>query len=161
MIFICSPWCPLSLRDYGIIIVHHVVPSQHGWFSPKPHNWHSMVHSWRSLQLRHNEHQGISNHQLHGRLLNHLFKVLIKENITAMHHWPLWGNSLVISEFPTQRASNTENVSIWWHHHGNIGCLLGIHSLMFVVIFSCDQAAIWLVQSVRPSVRLSVRHPVV
>ena len=25
--------------------------------------------------------------------------------------------SLVASEFPTQRASNTENVSIWWHHH--------------------------------------------
>ena len=21
-------------------------------------------------------------------------------------------------EFPAQRASNTENVSIWWHHHG-------------------------------------------
>ena len=26
------------------------------------------------------------------------------------------------------------------------------------VIFSCDQAALWMVQSVRPSVRLSVRH---
>ena len=23
-------------------------------------------------------------------------------------------------EFPTQRASNAENVSIWWRHHGNI-----------------------------------------
>ena len=27
------------------------------------------------------------------------------------------GNSQVTSEFPTQRASNIENVSIWWHHH--------------------------------------------
>ena len=26
-------------------------------------------------------------------------------------------NSLVTGEFPTQRASNTENVSIWWRHH--------------------------------------------
>ena len=26
-------------------------------------------------------------------------------------------NSPVTSEFPTQRASNAENVSIWWHHH--------------------------------------------
>ena len=26
-------------------------------------------------------------------------------------HWPLWG------EFPSQRASNAENVSIWWRHH--------------------------------------------
>ena len=30
----------------------------------------------------------------------------------------LWeGNSLVTGEFPTQRASNAENVSIWWRHH--------------------------------------------
>ena len=27
------------------------------------------------------------------------------------------GNSPVTSEFPAQRASNTENVSIWWRHH--------------------------------------------
>ena len=27
------------------------------------------------------------------------------------------GNSPVTSEFPTQRASNAENVSIWWRHH--------------------------------------------
>ena len=28
------------------------------------------------------------------------------------------GNSLVTGEFPAQRASNAENVSIWWRHHG-------------------------------------------
>ena len=27
------------------------------------------------------------------------------------------GNSPVAGEFPTQRVSNTENVSIWWRHH--------------------------------------------
>ena len=27
------------------------------------------------------------------------------------------GNSRVTGEFPTQRASNVENVSIWWCHH--------------------------------------------
>ena len=27
------------------------------------------------------------------------------------------GNSPVTGEFPSQRASNTENVSIWWRHH--------------------------------------------
>ena len=26
------------------------------------------------------------------------------------------GNSRVTGEFPTQRASNAENVTIWWHH---------------------------------------------
>ena len=27
------------------------------------------------------------------------------------------GNTLVTGEFPAQRASNAENVSIWWRHH--------------------------------------------
>ena len=30
------------------------------------------------------------------------------------------GNSSVIGEFPVQRASNAENVSIWWRHHGSL-----------------------------------------
>ena len=28
------------------------------------------------------------------------------------------GNSPVTGEFPAQRASNAENISIWWRHHG-------------------------------------------
>ena len=31
------------------------------------------------------------------------------------------GNSPVTGKFPPQKASNTENVSIWWHHHGHPG----------------------------------------
>ena len=29
------------------------------------------------------------------------------------------GNSPVTGEFPSQKASNAENVSIWWRHHEN------------------------------------------
>ena len=29
------------------------------------------------------------------------------------------GNSPVTDEFPAQKASNAENVSIWWRHHSN------------------------------------------
>ena len=29
-------------------------------------------------------------------------------------------------EFPTQMASNTENVSIWWHHHVT-ECIIGFY----------------------------------
>ena len=36
----------------------------------------------------------------------------IKENIKAPRHLPL----------PAQMASNAENVSIWWRHHGNCYC---------------------------------------
>ena len=40
----------------------------------------------------------------------------IKENIKAPRHWSLCGE--FTGEFPAQRASNAENVSIWWRHHG-------------------------------------------
>ena len=50
----------------------------------------------------------------------------IKENIKAPRHWPLWGNPPVIGGFPSQRASNAENVSIWWWHHDFLVCSVEI-----------------------------------
>ena len=41
----------------------------------------------------------------------------IKENIKAPRHWPLCREFTGTGEFPTQMASNAENVSIWWRHH--------------------------------------------
>ena len=46
-----------------------------------------------------------------------LIQAQIKENIKAPRHWPLYGEFTGTGEFPTQRASNAENVSIWWRHH--------------------------------------------
>ena len=40
----------------------------------------------------------------------------MKENIKAPRHWPLCGEFTGTGEFPAQRDSNAENVSIWWHH---------------------------------------------
>ena len=40
-----------------------------------------------------------------------------QENIKAPRHWHCEGNSPVTGEFPTQSASNVENVSICWRHH--------------------------------------------
>ena len=49
-------------------------------------------------------------------LFTQLFiQVQIKENFKAPRHWPLWGE--FTSEFPAQKASNAENVSIWWRHY--------------------------------------------
>ena len=43
-----------------------------------------------TLQWRHNERDGVSNHQPHHCLLNRLFKAQIKENVKAPpRHWPL------------------------------------------------------------------------
>ena len=41
----------------------------------------------------------------------------MKENTKAPRHWPLCGEFTGTGEFPAQRASNAENVSIWWRHH--------------------------------------------
>ena len=70
-----------------------------------------------SLQLRHNGHDGVLNHQPHHCLLNPLFRRRSKKT-SRLHITGLCaGNSPVTGEFPTQMASNAENVSIWWHHH--------------------------------------------
>ena len=73
--------------------------------------------SYLSLQQCRNECHGVPNHQPHDCLLNRLFrrrsKITSKLHVTGL----CAGNSPVTSEFPAQRASNTESVSIWWRHH--------------------------------------------
>ena len=70
-----------------------------------------------TLQWCHNGCDGISNHQPRDCLLNRLFRRRLKKT-TKLHVTGLCvGNSPVTGEFPAQMASNTENVSIWWHHY--------------------------------------------
>ena len=42
----------------------------------------------------------------------------IKETIKASRHWSLWGEVIGDRWIPAQRASNAENISILWRHHG-------------------------------------------
>ena len=68
-------------------------------------------------QWRHNESDGVSNHQPHHCLLNRQFgcrsKKISKLRVTGL----CAGNSPETGEFPAQMASNAENVSIWWRHY--------------------------------------------
>ena len=70
-----------------------------------------------SLQWRHNERGGVTNHRRLDCLLNRLFrrrsKITSKFRVTSLCK----GNSPVTVEFPAQRASDAENVTIWWRHH--------------------------------------------
>ena len=68
------------------------------------------------LQWRHNERDGVSNHQPHDCLLNRLFRHRSR-NIKAPRHWPLWGEFTGDRWIPRTKASNAENVSNWWCHH--------------------------------------------
>ena len=45
----------------------------------------------------------------------------IKENMKALHQWPLWGELTGDRKFLAQRASNAETVSSWWHRHVTVG----------------------------------------
>ena len=66
--------------------------------------WHFRF-SNMPLQWRHNERDGVPNHQR--RRSN------IKLRVTRL----CAGYSPVTGEFPAQRASNTKNVSLWWRHY--------------------------------------------
>ena len=69
-------------------------------------------------QWRHNDGDGVSNHQPHDCLLNRLFKVQIKENIKDPRHWPLWGEFTGDRWIPLTKGQWRGNASIWWRHHG-------------------------------------------
>ena len=69
-----------------------------------------------TLRRRHNERDGASNHQPHECLFNRLFRCRSKETSKIPITGLCAGNSPVIGEFPAQRSSNTETVSIWWRH---------------------------------------------
>ena len=72
----------------------------------------------KTLQWRHNERDGLSNHQCRVCILNSLFLCRSKKTSKLCVTGLCVGNSPVTGEFPAQRASNAENVSIWWRHHG-------------------------------------------
>ena len=85
----------------------------------------------------------------------------ITENIKAPRHWPLWGESPVTGGFPLQRACNaesvsksrshhgkqhvlqqrastTENVSIWWRH-----CVIPLGSFLPYMTIFRDNDRFW------------------
>ena len=57
-------------------------------------------------------------------------KANIKENSKARVTGSLWGESTGDWWTPTQRASNAENVSIWWRHHDS-------HTHIYICIIWC------------------------
>ena len=64
-----------------------------------------------------NKHNGISNHLHLDCLLKHLHKHRFKKTSKLCVAGLCEGNLPVTSRFPSQRASNAEDLSIWWHHH--------------------------------------------
>ena len=79
------------------------------------------------LQWRHNESDGVSNHQPRDCLLNRLFKAQIKENIKAPRHWPLCGEVIDDRWIPRTKGqergrclhlmTSSWSINNWWHNH--------------------------------------------
>ena len=73
------------------------------------------------LRWRHNERNGVSNHQPHdcllGRLFRHRSKKTSKFRVTGLGE----GNSSVTGTpgHRAQRDTNVKNVSMWWRRHGS------------------------------------------
>ena len=111
------------------VVVRRTIEAENRWF---PHDHHDNNHRSnpstalksrhrecykKTLQWCHNGRDGVSNHQPHDCLLNRLLwrrsKKTSKLRVTGLCE----GNSPVTGEFPAQRTSNVENVSIQWCHH--------------------------------------------
>ena len=99
-----------------------------------PQRWYKVSHDVSSVQpgtiqgalcqnplrWRHNEHDGVSNHQPHDCLLNRLSRRTSKKTSKLCVTGLCEGNSPGTGEFPAQMASNAGNVSIWWRHHAGM-----------------------------------------
>ena len=70
-----------------------------------------------TLRWRRYECDGVSNHEPHDCLLKRFIRRRSKKTSKLRVPGLCAGNSLVTGEFPAQRSSNAENVSIWWRHH--------------------------------------------
>ena len=87
-----------------------------------------------TLQCHHNERDGISNHRCLDCLLNRLFRRRSKKTSKLRVIGLCEGNSPGTGEFPAQRASNAENVSIWWRHHHIPRIMHTVHALLCLVV---------------------------
>ena len=106
--------------------------------------WHRDAHIWRVfyvLQWRHNERNGVSNHRrLHclpiGWFKTVVYSTHIKESSEASRHRPLWGEFTGHRWIPLTKASNAENVSIWWRQSWGVNFSLCPAFVIFVQILN-------------------------
>ena len=72
------------------------------------------------------ERECVSNHRRFECLFNRLYRCRSKKTSKLRATGLCEGHPPVTGEFPSQRASYAENVSIWWRHHVTTNKLLNI-----------------------------------
>ena len=99
------------------------------------------------LQWRHNEPDGVSNHQPNDCLLNRLVRSRSKKTSKLRVTGLCAGNTPGTGEFPAQMASNAENVTIWWRHHAEMAAAVVFMSqwaTMPFYVFMPIAAMVWI-----------------
>ena len=109
VIHVWNFWFTICLIVHHMLFTWLIVPFRHVTFHIRK--------SCTSLQGRHNGHDGVSNHQPHDCLLNHIIQRRPKKTSKLRVTGLCVGNSPVTGEFLAQMVSNAENVSIWWRQH--------------------------------------------
>ena len=98
-----------------------------------------------TLQWCHNECNSISNHQRLNCTLKCLFRWRSKNTSKLCVTGLCEGNPPVTGAFPSQKANNTENFSIWWRHHGkwdftsNFQCQWSDHEVTLMLMGNWPQ----------------------
>ena len=119
-----------SVNYSGTIKLTFTTLTRASLYSSRP-QWPAMLVPWlkpgysselwqTSLQWHHNGRDSVSNHQPRECLLSRLIRCRSKKSSKVRVTGLCAGNSPETGEFPAQRASDAENVSIWWRHHSNI-----------------------------------------
>ena len=110
-------WDAMTSCDVTILSYYFFIQENHG------NEWKTSLHycthysCYITFRWRHNEPDGVSDHQPHDCLLNRLFWRRSKKTSKLCVTGLCAGNSPGTGQFPAQMVSNAENVSIWWRHH--------------------------------------------
>ena len=94
---------------------------------------------YNALQWRHNDRDGVLNHRRPDCLLKTLFRRRSKKTSKLRVTGLCEVNPPVTGGFPSQRASNAENVSIWWHHHG----VWYVNRIAYILLTTISNAFSW------------------
>ena len=145
-----DPFIPNSQYSIGIFpICHGHLSTNYTWKTPiaLPLVWYIGVirefKVWLKFYITMTS-QCVSNHQPHDCLLNRLFRPRSKETSVLRVTGLCAGNSPLTDEFPTQMASNAENVSIWWRHHDLRTCCVGCNNVLWYTVIYGGSIGPWL-----------------
>ena len=140
----CTTRCHIPCAKIWWIVSHRFCPSVSNLYSVQL-VLESISCVWQvylqQLQQRHMEYSDVIMSAMASQITGASLVCSIvcsgtDKNIKAPHHWPLWGDSIGTRWFPSQKASNEENVSTWWHNHVRVMTAI-IDLAVWSKAFSC------------------------